>query len=322
MTTELTMQKNTDHIGIKGLLEKIDVKKRFEEILGENAPAFISSIISLVNSNETLKQCEPNTILAASAIAASLNLPVNQNLGYAYIVPYKNGHTGKYEAQFQIGTKGFVQLAQRTGHYLKINNCIIYEGQLKKRNYLTGDFEFDFDIKHNNTVIGYASYFKLNNGFESIFFMSLDEVTNHAYKYSKSFAVDKKYKSSKSLWTTDFDKSALKTVLKLNLSKWGMLSAQMQKAVEVDQAVIADDDKINYIDSTSDEVFTNKNVEIEPLEIEKQFVLTGNSPKKEKEASEYEKYQEEQKVKLPKSIKQEKSPWSETNIAGEINDPN
>lgn len=260
METNLILNKErsattVQNAGLKGLLESINVKKRFEDILGANAPAFMSSILSLVNANEKLKACEPNTVLAAAAIAASLNLPVNQNLGYSYIVPYRNNKTGKDEAQFQIGSKGFVQLAQRTGQYLRINNCVVYEGQLKKRNYLTGEFEFDFDNKLSDKPIGYASYFKLINGFESTFFMTLEEVTVHAKKYSKSYQYDLKMKYTMSPWSTNFDSQALKTVNKLNLSRWGVLSAEMQKAIEFDQAVVRNNsinEIADYVDSGND----------------------------------------------------------------------
>ena len=183
-------------------------------------------------------------LLFAAGTAASLDLPINQNLGFAYIIPFNKKENGSYKvvAQFQMGYKGFIQLAQRSGQFKTISTSEIYEGQLVEENPLTG-FVFDFTKKVSNKVIGYAAYFSLVNGFEKTLYMSVDQVRKHGAKYSKTF----KY----GLWETDFDVMALKTVLKLLLSKFAPLSIEMERAVLSDQGVVNgwDGQDIEYIDN-------------------------------------------------------------------------
>lgn len=206
------------------LLNKDNVKKRFEEILGKKAAGFMSSIISATKANQKLRAANPNSVLSSAVVAATLDLPINQNLGFAHIVPYGG------EAQFQMGWKGFVQLAIRTNQYRSMNAAAVYEGELKSYNRITGEIEFDLDAKKSNKVIGYVAFFKLINGFEKYFYMTLEEVTAHGKRYSKSF--------SSGNWSTNFEPMALKTVIKLLLSKWGILSIEMQTAMEADQAIV------------------------------------------------------------------------------------
>lgn len=206
------------------LLNKENVKKRFEEILGKKAPGFMSSIISATKANPRLRAANPNSILSSAVIAATLDLPINQNLGFAHIVPYSG------EAQFQMGWKGFVQLAIRTNQYRSMNAAPVYEGELKSYNRITGEIEFDLTAKKSDKVIGYVAFFKLINGFEKYFYMTLDEVRAHGRRYSKSFDTGN--------WKTNFEPMALKTVIKLLLSKWGILSIEMQTAMEADQAIV------------------------------------------------------------------------------------
>jgi recombination protein RecT len=173
-------------------------------------------------------------------VAATLDLPINQNLGFAYIIPYGT------EATFQLGYKGFIQLAQRTGLYKTINAAEVYEGEIKYRNRITGEIEFDFEGKTSDKIIGYVSYFKLINGFERFLYMTVDDVKKHAKKFSKT------YGRNGSIWTTEFDAMALKTVTKLNLSKYGVLSIEMQKALETDSAVIngvEDEPNVSFVDN-------------------------------------------------------------------------
>lgn len=206
------------------LLNKDNVKKRFEEILGKKAAGFMSSIISATKANPKLRAANPNSVLSSAVVAATLDLPINQNLGFAHIVPYGG------EAQFQMGWKGFVQLAIRTNQYRSMNAAPVYEGELKEYNRITGEIEFDLKGRKSNKVIGYVAFFRLINGFEKYFYMTLEEVTAHGKRYSKSF--------SSGNWSTNFEPMALKTVIKLLLSKWGILSIEMQTAMEADQAIV------------------------------------------------------------------------------------
>jgi recombination protein RecT len=231
---------------IKSLMTAESVKRKFVDVLGENANAFITSVVQITQASPLLAKAEPTSVMTAAMVAATLNLPINNNLGFAYIVPYKARQSDgsfKQVAQFQMGYKGFIQLAQRSGQFKTISAAPIYEGQLISQNPLTG-FEFDFTQKQSDVVIGYAAYFKLLNGFEKTLFMTVDELKAHGLKYSKTYAS----KRSTSLWETDFDSMAMKTTLKLLLSRFAPLSIQMQTAITADQSQIDQNGKPNYID--------------------------------------------------------------------------
>lgn len=239
-----------NQITIKSFFNRDDVKTKFQELLGKRAPAFVTSVLQIVASNNLLSKVEdPSSIYQAAAVAATLDLPLNNNLGFAYIVPYNTKQTDgsfKQVAQFQMGYKGFIQLAQRSGQFKTISAAKIYEGQLIEENPLTG-FVFDFRAKKSELIIGYAAYFELLNGFQKTFFMTTKELKDHGLKYSKTYSNPKTQKMS--LWENDFDAMGIKTVLKLLLSKYAPLSIEMQHAVTVDQSVINSDGSITYVDN-------------------------------------------------------------------------
>jgi recombination protein RecT len=219
------------------------VKKKFDELLGKRSSAFMTSVLQIVSNNSYLQNASPQSIFNAACVAATLDLPINNNLGFAYIVPY-----GK-DAQFQMGYRGFIQLAQRSGQFLTISASPIFDGQLIEENPLTG-FVFDFKQPKKGNPIGYASYFKLLNGFEKTLYMTTEELNQHGKRFSQTF------KSGRGLWKDDFDSMALKTVLKLLLSKFAPLSVEMQKAVITDQGVIDNPDtlEVSYIDNSEPEI--------------------------------------------------------------------
>lgn len=241
---------------LKNMFEKPNVKEKMAQIVGKNSGSFTTSIVQIVMSNNMLSKAEPSTVFNAAMMAATLNLPLNNNLGFAYIVPFNNNRDKKVEAQFQLGYKGFIQLAQRSGQFKTIAAAPVYEGQLIAENPLTG-YEFDWSNKEgvNNIPIGYVSYFKLLNGFEATLYMSDQEIRAHAEKYSQSF------KNTKGVWSTNFEAMALKTVLKLLLSKYAPLSIEMQKAVELDQAVVRDIDGTKF-DYSDNDVIDAQTVEV------------------------------------------------------------
>jgi recombination protein RecT len=212
---------------IKEVFNRDDVKKRFFEILGEKSEAFIMSVYNSISANPGLQKCSPESLMIAAANAATLDLPIDPNLGYSYIIPYGG------KAQFQIGYKGYKQLAMRTGQFLVIHATDVKEGEIISNNRLTGQIVFnwmsDSERKGIETV-GYVSYFKLTNGFESTFYMEKEDVLSHAKKYSSSF------KRNEGVWIEDFLKMARKTVTKLNLSQNAPLTAQIQFAIKVDQS--------------------------------------------------------------------------------------
>jgi recombination protein RecT len=229
------METTNTQITTKNFFQREDVKAKFTELLGQRSIQFITSLMSIVNNNTYLKNAEPQSVYMAAMMAAALDLPINPSLGFAYIVPY-----GK-QAQFQLGYKGLIQLALRSGQFKTISACPVYDGQLISSNPLTG-FEFDFTIK-SEKIIGYASYFSLLNGFEKTTFTTIEEIEKHGKRFSKTF--------SNGSWKTDFDAMALKTVIKMLLSKYAPLSIEMQKAVIADQGVIKDVDTmdISYVDN-------------------------------------------------------------------------
>ncbi|MFD2704057.1 recombinase RecT [Salibacterium lacus] len=205
---------NTQGTTLKGLLETPTIKRRFEENLGKRSSQFVTSIVNLYNEEKMLQKCEPMSVISSAMVAATLDLPVDKNLGYMYIVPYGN------KATPQIGYRGLIQLALRSGQYKNINVVEIYEGELKSWDRLTEEIEIDFEAKESDKVIGYAGYFELINGFRKTVYWSKSEIEAHKKKFSKSdFG-----------WKNDWDAMAKKTVLRNLLSKWGILSIELQTA--------------------------------------------------------------------------------------------
>lgn len=212
------------------------VSQRLNDLLGKRAPQFVTSLVSAANNDKNLAACEPQSVVTAALTAASLDLPVNSNLGFAYLIPYKNNKENKTSCQFQMGYKGFIQLAQRSGFYKTINASEVREGEIVKQDRLSGEIEFawidDDTEREKKKIIGYVAYFRLLNGFEKTFYWTKEKCEAHAKKYSKNYA---KYGSG--LWKDAFDDMAKKTVLKLLISKFGPLNTQLQKALDEDQTV-------------------------------------------------------------------------------------
>ena len=221
-------------------LQSDKIKTRFNEVLGKNAPNFISALLSVYNSNNLLQQCSEMSILGAAGLAATLNLSITPSLGQAYIVPFKG------KATFQIGTKGLIQLAHRTGRYVALHAGKVYEGEIKSFNPVTG--EPIIGEKLSDEVVGYVAYMRLVNGFEKTVYMTKAEVESHAEKYSQSYKTDKSKGYKSSPWSTNFDAMASKTVLKKLLNAWGILSADMAEALQADQAVV-DRHTVTYVDN-------------------------------------------------------------------------
>ena len=214
---------------LQALMSNAGVMAKLNSVLGneKKAAAFASSVISVANGNSLLRNANPMTVLGSAMVAATLDLSVVPTLGMAYIVPYKG------QASFQLGWKGLVELAMRSGQYKNIIVEAVHEGELVKKNKFTGEYEFDEDAKTSETVIGYMANFQLTNGFSKTIYWTIDEVKAHATKFSQA------YRGGRNTpWITDFDAMAKKTVLKSLLSKFGPKSLQMQQAVVFDQAAV------------------------------------------------------------------------------------
>ena len=243
---------------LKAMVDNEKTQKKFKDLLGNKAQGFLVSLLNTVGGNTQLQQADAMSVLKAGAVAATLDLPIDPNLGFSYIVPYNS--RGKNEAQFQMGYKGFIQLAIRSAQYRKINVAELYEGQFISYDPITDTLEYDINNKISDTVTHYIAYFKTVNGFDKYNVMSKDEIINHAKKFSKT------YSSKYSPWVTNFESMAKKTVLKLLLSKFGILSIEMQIAQKADQAVIEEIDgdniEVEYVDNNEKSESTIDVIEI------------------------------------------------------------
>lgn len=210
------------------MLSSDAVKNRFNEILGKKSAGFISSVLSIAKNNKMFEKVDASSVLNSAAIAASLDLPVNPSLGFSALVPYGN------QCQYQIMTKGLTELCLRSGQIQNIVNEVVYEGQLVKKNKFTGEYVFDEDAKKSDKIVGYMAYVRLVNGFEKTLYMSVEEVKEHANKFSQT------YRKGYGVWKDMFDAMALKTVLKRLLSKYipKSISYQLQQAMIYDQSVV------------------------------------------------------------------------------------
>lgn len=232
-----------NQISIRNFITGDAAMKKMQELVGKNAASFATSIMQIVNSSDKLKMATPHSILNAACMAATLNLPINNNLGFAYIIPYFNKTTQIYEAQFQLGYKGFIQLAQRSGQFKRINACPVYDEDAEEdvHRRLTSLIP----IKPRGEIIGYIAYFQLLNGYEANLTMTVEELQAHAKQYSQT------YKAGTGLWKDNFEGMARKTVIKLLLSQQAPLSIDMQQAMLADQAVVKDvtNGEFEYIDN-------------------------------------------------------------------------
>ena len=244
---------------LKSIMNAESVQQQFKNALGKNAGTFVASVIDLYNGDTGLQQCQPKQVVMEALKAAVLHLPINKALGYAYVIPFKNtknvnGQWVKvYEPVFQMGYKGYIQLAMRTGQYRTINADAVYEGELRKVNKLTGEIAFDGE-RTSDKVVGYFCYFELLNGFSKTLYMTVEQMANHAKRYSKGLVkyddgnkVDVTVDSLVALadlpmapdsktvgWLGNFHGMAIKTVIRNLLSKYGYLSVEMQNAISND----------------------------------------------------------------------------------------
>ena len=228
-----------------------------QRILSDKKASFVNSITALVSNSASLQACDPLTIIHAGIKATALDLPLDQNLGFAYVIPYKK-KDGTAQAQFQLGYKGFIQLAIRSGQFQAINVTEVREGELQDFDLLTGETKFVAKPNRETLpIIGYVAYFRLTNGFSKCLYMTHDEVEAHALRYSETYKSNKAWVKASSKWTTDFEAMAKKTVLKLLLSKYAPLSVEMQNAIKSDQSVIDEHGEAHYVDNRNNEMYAS-----------------------------------------------------------------
>ena len=219
-------------------------------MLGKRAPQFLTSITSVVSNNALLQKADASSIVMGAAIAASMDLPLNPNLGYAALVPF-NSKDGCF-AQFQIMVKGWTDLFLRSGQCQSLINEVVYEGQLVSKNKFTGDYVFDEGAKVSDKIIGVMAYFRLTNGFEKTEYMTIEEVKAHAQKFSQS------YRRGAGIWKEHFEEMAKKTCLKRLLTKWAPKSLEMNMLQTFDQSVVKGD--IHHLEEAEAQ-YLDRNVE-------------------------------------------------------------
>ncbi|MBR3002941.1 MAG: recombinase RecT [Clostridia bacterium] len=226
------------------------MKKKINEMVGgEKGQQFITAIISAVSTNPQLAECDHSTILSAALVGQALNLSPSPQLGQYYMVPFNDNKRGCKVAQFQIGYKGYIQLAIRSGYYKKLNVLAIKEGELVKYDALNEDIEVklieDEEEREKAPTIGYYAMFEYLNGFRKTLYWTKKHMEAHAEKYSMGYKAHKGY----TFWEKDFDGMAYKTMLRQLISKWGIMSVDMQKAMESDMAEIKEDGTYEYVDN-------------------------------------------------------------------------
>lgn len=252
-------------------------------VLAEKKASFVNNLTALVSNNAALQVCKPDTLMFASLKATALDLPLDQNLGFAYVLPYRDNKTGASVAQFQMGYKGFIQLALRSGQFKTLNATDVREGELVDEDFVTGELTFKkADNRESLPIIGYVAYFKLLNGFEKYLYMTSAEMKAHAMRFSQT------YKKGYGLWADKemFDSMAKKTVLKLLISKYAPLSVEMRDAIKADQAVMQKPEEYDYVDNQEqpiDESVVSESAKDKAEEVKAQVeaMKSRRNPKKE-----------------------------------------
>lgn len=284
MANEVTVTKPQD-MNLQQLMNSGAVMKKLNDVLGseKKASSFVSSVISVAQNNKLLRNAQPMTILSSAMVAATLDLPIVPTLGMAYIVPYKG------VATFQIGYRGILELAMRSGEFKNIIDEVVYEGQLISKNKFTGEYIFDEEAKKSDKPIGIMARFDLINGFSKTIFWTMEEVQAHAKKFSQAFR-----SGYDSPWKSDFEAMGKKTVLKALLNKYAPKSVAMNTAIKFDQAKAVinseDIDELN-VDAFDAEYVDNDApaAEVTQEEVKPSGDLFGEGEKKEGETKNHKK---------------------------------
>lgn len=236
-------------LGISAYLTADAVKNQINQVVGgKDGQRFVSAIVSAVNTNPALQECTNQSILSGALLGESLKLSPSPQLGQYYLVPFNDKNKGKV-AQFQLGYKGYIQLAIRSGQYKKLNVLAIKEGELIRFDPLNEEIEVrlieDEEEREQANTIGYYAMFEYTNGFRKAIYWSKRKMEAHALKYSKGYQAKKGY----TFWEKDFDGMAYKTMLRQLISKWGIMSIDMASAIDSDMAVINEDGTKDYVDN-------------------------------------------------------------------------
>lgn len=266
----LQKSKGNQRFGITAYLTQDAVKQQINNVIGgKDGQRFISAIVSAVNTNPALQECTNQSILSGALLGESLKLSPSPQLGHYYLVPFNDKDKGKV-AQFQLGYKGYIQLAIRSGQYKKLNVMAIKEGELEYFDPLNEDIKVNlmidnWDAREEAQTIGYYAFFELVNGFRKAIYWSKAQMVAHALKYSPGYKKDLDKGWKYTFWSKDFDGMAYKTMLRQLISKWGVMSIELQNAFEADQAVINEDGSKDYVD-VDDSIIDVEPQQSEPVE--------------------------------------------------------
>lgn len=250
----LQKSKGNQRLGITAYLAADAVKNQINQVVGgKDGQRFISAIVSAVNTTPALQDCTNQSILSGALLGESLKLSPSPQLGHYYLVPFKDKNRGKV-AQFQLGYKGYIQLAIRSGQYKKINVIAVKEGELEYFDPLNEEIKINmmidrWDEREAAPTMGYYAMFELTNGFKKAMYWSKAQMVAHAIKYSNGYKKDLKEGTKHTFWSKDFDGMAYKTMLRQLISKWGIMSVEMQSAIDSDMAIINDDGTKEYVDN-------------------------------------------------------------------------
>jgi recombination protein RecT len=254
VNNSLTKSKGQQRLGLTAYLTQNAVRDQINKVVGgKDGQKFIASVVSAVQANPQLQECTNSSILSAALLGSSLNLTPSPVMGNYYLVPFRNTKAGVMEAQFQIGYKGYIQLAIRSGYYKKLNVLPIKEGELIRFDPLDEEIEVqlidDEDAREKAPTIGYYATFTYSNGFKKAIYWSRQKMQSHAEKYSQGYQKDLKNGTSFTFWSKNFDDMACKTMLRHLISRWGIMSTELQTAFESDMAVIHEDGTKSFVDT-------------------------------------------------------------------------
>ena len=256
MANEVTKKPQTGLQKFNAMLENTRTQEYLTNVLGEKKQTFVSNMVALVSSNKALSECDPSTIMFSCLKATALSLPLDPSLGLAWVLPYKDNKNNTTVATFQLGAKAYIQLALRTAQYRKINVRDVREGEIVGEDFVSGEMQFKKLEKDrsNAPIIGYVAMFELINGFSKQLYMSVEELDAHAKRFSQT------YRKGYGLWSDKEMRPAMmeKTILKRLLSKYGVLSVEMEQAIKSDSAVLGENDAVRYIDNEDNAIDLNK----------------------------------------------------------------
>lgn len=263
------VKKENQRLGLTAYLKSDVIQERINQVVGgKDGQRFISSIVSATSTNPALQACTNSSILSGALLGEALKLSPSPQLGHYYLVPYdvKSGKKDEKgndiyvkQAQFQLGYKGYIQLAIRSGQYKKLNVMAIKEGELEYFDPLNEDIKINlmvdnWDEREAAPTIGYYTFFELTNGFRKALYWSKKQMEAHAIKYSPGYKKDREKGWNYTFWSKDFDGMAYKTMLRQLISKWGIMSIELQNAFESDMAVINEDGSKNYVEMDEENI--------------------------------------------------------------------